>query len=286
MIFVKDVKSYWRSEWLLDMHNVVDIPRKTKAKQKLVVEYKNLIAIPDADKTDEDFDRITELTDKLNIKYKAGRSLPVYKFTKTKKLVYRYISLLSTNVLEEKGYEADDWAAAIVKTNSDKGCPDNLIILTVDTDWQGLVNPSTTWMCMSGFYPVVRDSLEICNVWSEKRLNCTLETWREIWDVKGDKGDASDNLPPSDGVLLPVIDLLDPPIEHRLWLKYPKRIQEVMAPTAPRFNLEDAKRACTQLKWNGLQPVVKMLPGESLEPMDFGDESVDNLTTMLGEMKV
>ena len=121
MVFVKDMKPYWRTDWLLDIRNTLNLPRKTKALTKLAEEVRDLLALEV--KSQEQLDFLDESIDKLNVKYKAGRSLPGYKFTKTKKLVYRYLEQIGVSEMGSPGYEADDMAAAIVATNTANGDP-------------------------------------------------------------------------------------------------------------------------------------------------------------------
>lgn len=273
MVFVKDTKPYWRSEWLADITNTIDLPRKTKAKRALAAQAKEVL-MSGKMKTPEQAMILDEANETLTVKYKAGRKLPTYAFTKIRKLIYRYLDQLGANVLASTGYEADDMAAAIVQTNTDNGSPWNVLLLTVDTDWLGLVNPNVTWCCMTGFHPTIRDTLDVCNQWAEKRLGSPLETWRDIWDIKGEKGDASDNLPPSNGILLPVIDLLNPPVEHKYWLKAPDKIGQLFTPQDPKFSVDSARAAGKHLLANGLQPVNKVLPMEKFVIHEVKDEPI------------
>jgi hypothetical protein len=119
---------------------------------------------------------------------------------------------------------------------------------------------------MSGFAPVIRDTIEVVNTWAEKRLKETLVFHRDIWDIKGQQGDASDNLPPSNGVLLPVIDLLNPPQEYRYWLKAPLKVARCFETAAIPRSSESAMLARKHLKLNGLFPIVRYLPGEEPDP--------------------
>lgn len=286
MVFAKDVKQYWRSDWLLDIRNTINLPRKTKALTALAEKVRDLLALET--KTEEQLDQIDDGIDKLNVKYKAGRSLPEYKFTKIKKLVYRYLDQLGVNQMGSQGYEADDMAAAIVATNTANGSPFNILLLTVDTDWLGLVNPSVTWCCMTGFTPTVRDTIDVVNSWAEHKLKSTLTTWRDIWDIKGEKGDAADNLPRSAGQLLPVIDLLNPPVAHRFWKTHPSLVASMFTNSDPRFTIEDAKAAQNHLRMLGLQPVNKLLPGESIKaPIlpDYGNEPIDDMIMLLEQLQ-
>lgn len=263
VVFVKDTKPYWRTEWLLDLENVIDIPRKTKVKQKLSTEVKGLLAKGLPALLSDELETISEAHDKLTIKYKGGRKLPDYSFKKLRKLIYGYLdNMAGVHALESTGFEADDMAAALVQTNRDNGSPWDLLLLTVDTDWLGLGGDDVTWVCMSGFEPVVRDHIDIVNQWAEKRLKATLVAHRDIWDIKGVQGDASDNLPASAGVLLPVIDLLNPPVEYRYWLKAPQRIANTFVYQGLPHNSQQAAKARQHLKLNGLFPVVKYLPDQ------------------------
>ena len=141
---------------------------------------------------------------------------------------------------------------------------------------------------MTGFTPTIRDTIEVVNSWAERKLKCTLETWRDIWDIKGDKGDAADNLPRSAGQLLPVIDLLNPPVRHRFWKTHPSLVASMFSTRDPHFTLEDAKTAQNHLRMLGLQPVNRLLPGESLDaPIlpDYGDEPVDDMIALLEQLQ-
>ena len=92
----------------------------------------------------------------------------------------------------------------------------NIVLATVDTDWMGLIDNNTTWFCLRGYDPRIRYSMDHINGWSARRLGVQLSCPSDIWNVKTIQGDASDNLPP--GSPLEVISLVEPPMEHRLWL--------------------------------------------------------------------
>jgi hypothetical protein len=267
---------------LIDIKNTIDLPRKTKADLKRVTRAKEILAIGAS--TDELVDELSELTGKLNVKYKAGRSLPDYRFTKTRKLVYQYLEELGANVIGSTGYEADDMAASLVATNTANGNPWDIILFTVDTDWAGLVNPSVTWICMSGFSPQVRDTIEVWNQWAEKRLKATLNTWRDIWTIKGEQGDKSDNLPRSNGLLLPVIDLLEPPLEKRYWLQNQTMLTALFQKTS-KPSLDEGKQASRYIYDLGLTPIPNVLANETIEPLHFTSiEDLTDLKTLLTEM--
>lgn len=263
VVFVKDTKPYWRTDWLNDLDNVLDIPRRLKKKRALAVSAKEALSIPAHNRTSEDIAIVAEAQEKLAVKYKGGRKLPTYAFKKMRKLMYGYINNVGKHhVLESRGYEADDLAASLVYTNRENGSPWDILLLTVDTDWLGLGGDDVTWVCMSGFEPVVRGSIEVVNQWAEKRLGVSLKNHRDIWDIKGVQGDASDNLPASAGVLLPVIDLLNPPVEYRYWLKAPDKLATCFTAQDMGAPLAVARLAEKHLRLNGLKPVVKYLPGQ------------------------
>lgn len=210
IIFVKDSKPYWRTEYLLRPEIFSKVPRKVKSLEKLRESFASMT--PGTEEYQVAFD-------KLAIHYKGGRKFPRYALDKTKKKIERYCRQQGWEVLGYPGYEADDIAAALVKVNMRSPKPKDILLLTIDSDWMGLVSSNTHWFCMRGWQPRLRSDLLSVNKWAERRLGQRLEFFREIWDIKGQLGDKSDNLPASQGVLLPVIDLLDPPREYRLWEK-------------------------------------------------------------------
>jgi hypothetical protein len=287
MVFAKDSKPYWRSEWLADVRNTVNLPRnhKTKAKKALAARVRSILTKGGAE-NEEELEFLKEATPKLNVAYKAGRAFPDKVFSKIKRIVYTCLDDVNAQQLYKLGYEADDMAAALVATNTANGSPWSILLLTVDTDWLGLVNPTVTWVCMSGFAPTVRDSLEVCNSWVEPRLKTTVTTWREIWDIKGEKGDKCDNLPPSEGQLLPVIDLLDPPDCYKFWETEASLVKAKFTENSPRFDLEQAKAARKHLKLNGFMPVVRMLPDQDLEPSELSKDTqnVSEMVAMLSDL--
>lgn len=269
MVFCVDSKPYWRSDWLNDLRNTVDLPKPTNARseagklkatqRQTVVRAEIKVAMEAPIKTPDQLELIDLAQISHTVAYKAGRKFPPYTFKKIRSTVYHYLGLLHVNMLGETGYEADDMAAALVATNSIRGNPWNIILLTVDTDWMGLINPSVTWVCMTGYAPVVRDTLEVCNIWVKARLKTILGTWREIWDIKGIQGDKSDNLPPSDGLLLPVIDLLNPPTQYRYWETHKGLLVDCFSHSQKWFSPDMGKAAQHHLRLNGLTPVIRDL---------------------------
>jgi hypothetical protein len=287
MVFAKDSKPYWRSDWLADIHNTINLPRnfKTKAKAALAEKVRAILDKGGAENNAE-LDLLEQATPQLNVAYKAGRAFPDKAFSKIERIARKTLDELNAQQLYARGYEADDMAAALVATSAANGSPWSIMLLTVDSDWMGLINPAVTWVCMSGFTPVVRDSLEVCNSWVEPRLKAKISNWREIWDIKGNKGDSCDNLPPSEGQLLPVIDLLNPPESYKFWKTKGSLVNAKFTETEPLFDLEQAKKAKKHLKLNGFFPVVRVLPGQDLEPSELSRDTQDlsEMVALLADM--
>lgn len=219
VLFVCDTKDselkYWRHRHLVDPEVTSKVPRKNKTLEKKRQRLADMLL----QGTSGDSLVVRELTEDLAIHYKAGRKFPEYAFTKMKKVMLQVIREQGWRCFGQVGYEADDVAAAVVKANM--SLPDNLrhrvVLLTVDSDWMGLIDDLTSWFCLHGYFPRIRGDMHSANEWAQRRLKRPLKQYRDIWDIKAQQGDKSDNLPPSNGVLLPAIDLLNPPSEHQLW---------------------------------------------------------------------
>ncbi|MBW4558454.1 MAG: hypothetical protein KME59_21515 [Trichormus sp. ATA11-4-KO1] len=252
-IFVTDSKPYWRTEYLLSSDVVSKVPRKKKAEEYKRVRLLELLA-----KDDRDSEEVLKLTEDLAIHYKAGRKFPTYEFTKVKRLLFKYLTDQGYTQIGKVGYEADDVAACVVKVNQGLDNPNRLVLLTIDSDWMGLVNDDTAWFCMHGWTPRMRSDRFSCDQWALRRLGSTLDAYTDIWDIKGVKGDKSDNLPASDGVLLPVIDLLNPPDEHKLWnTPMADDIRDVLE--HPRNRRYDGSAAMQYIQACGVAPCVRAL---------------------------
>jgi hypothetical protein len=261
-IFVQDTKPYWRTDYLLDPVIYSQVPQKTKAGEKKRDRLKELIG------TDPLNPEYIDLTNKLEIHYKAGRKFPEKHFTAIKQFLlgkYKkdtwepgYLETIGCNLLYKKGYEADDFAAAVVKVNDALVNPNRVILLTVDSDWSGLINDHTLWFCSHGWPPRVRGNLDSLNSWAGRRLKVNLENCRDIWDVKAAQGDKSDNLPASAGVLIPVIDLLNPPEQHKLWLD-PAVAGNVATMLSSESTPPDTNKVIDYLRLTGKRPIVRPL---------------------------
>lgn len=151
--------------------------------------------------------------------YKAGRKYPEKSFTKLKKDMEAIAVSQGWQLLKVAGYEADDIAAAFVAAN--RGLPTDQQVkiwtISIDSDWLGLVGEDCSWFCLYGWSPRVRADLKTINSWSARRLNKTFAEPKDLWAYKSEYGDKSDNLPKNSPI--EVIDLLNPPDEHKLWAK-------------------------------------------------------------------
>ena len=171
-------------------------------------------------------------------KYLSDRGFPLYKGGRKEKTLGWYevynagLSYLNSancpfHYLSYEGFEADDIAAAIVRTQPTR----TVFLHTIDTDWLGLVSEhedirnlenltlspqdkfTCLWNNLDRWTPRLRGNQE-CIDYTQKRLKSVISSAREIWDVKSKKGDQADSL--IKGSPLSVIDLLDPPPEHDL----------------------------------------------------------------------
>lgn len=216
-ISVQDSKPYWRTEYLKRPEVLCKVPRKLKKDQAKAETLQQVLQILDKPSkysvtdTHSLIERRDSLAEELAIHYKGGRKFPEYNFTKLKKSIHHITQAVGWNSLRVKGYEADDLAASIVKISDGHY---KVVLLTVDSDWLGLLNNTTSWYCMHGYYPQQRDITNY-NVWVEKRLGVTFDCPTELWRYKSIHGDKSDNLPK--GSPIEVIDLLNPPAEYCLW---------------------------------------------------------------------
>lgn len=249
-VLVSDSKPYWRSEYLLRPEVVAWIPRKVKKTEKLRQELIELLG------SQESSERIQELTENLKIVYKGGRKFPEYTFTKLKKSLTEIAIAQNWTPIGKTNYEADDIAAAMVMLNRQQPETSKIMLVTVDTDWLAMLDPRTSWFCMHGWYPRCRFTLEQFNVWSTKKFARSFETATDLWNYKSVYGDKSDNLPP--GSPLEVIDLFQPPEEHRLWQHADVRGKCLDVLRSEPQRPIDPTKALSYLRSLGVPPAVRM----------------------------
>lgn len=195
LVYVTDSKPYWRVDYLKQPEVYEGIFDRAREAYKLKYPKGRKQFKPE------------------EVHYKAGRAFPKPAFTKTKKQMREIADRNGFNMLSVHGYEADDLAAALVMTNRmlPKEQQNNIVLATVDTDWMGLIDDKTTWFCTFGYAPRVRYTMEHINGWSLRRLGTSLSCPSDIWRVKTQQGDKSDNLPP--GSPIETFDLTQPPME-------------------------------------------------------------------------
>lgn len=189
-LYAQDSKPYWRTQYLLDATESIiaaqveaNVPKKQRSKGPIV--------------------------------YKGGRKENPPAFQVFKQMVDRKLERWGANLVKVPNYEADDIAAAVCMLY-----PDNpVLLLTIDSDWLGLLRPGVDWYCMTNHYPRLRSGDDLTNLreWSARRLGLELDKPQDIWYHKAKVGDKSDNLPAMSPI--EVISLLNPPDEHKLWLE-------------------------------------------------------------------
>ena len=223
-----DMKPYWRTGYLERPEVLSRVKRTTKSQIAKTERLRHLLTLDltrlsAEDATDADWE-IQKLTQELTVHYKGGRKFPEKTYTRLKNDVYEICREQGWHLWQTKGYEADDWAAMATRLLR----PDEkLILATVDSDWLGLCSANVTWFCMHGYYPRVRQSLADLNLWGAKKGYRALKEPRDLWTLKTETGDKSDNLPP--GTPREVIDLLAPPSEFDLALTDPWQVKALRA---------------------------------------------------------
>jgi hypothetical protein len=246
-------KEYWRTEWLKQPHITEALPPARKATKKRQ-------AVPAGE-----------------IVYKGGRRFPTPLFKKTKAYIIELVKASGFPVLQRRGYEADDMIAASVKLNSSKERPDELLIVTTDTDLLGLVNEYTGWYCLYGYKPRVRFNVDDVNVWCGYKKFPAVSEASELWRNKSKLfGDPSDKIPACESMAtLPAIDLLNPPEQYRVW---DSSYAEV---------IKDALSYQSQTKPNGLavERVMKSY-GVPLCPSRFQPYTTNKLTPVSKDVTI
>jgi hypothetical protein len=237
---------YWRTlQFKKDvLEGLIKVPEKKKRVKNV-----GLVVVPPEELTEEERQLELDRADMYLELIKNGSKLPPSPVQKGKKTragykgnrdtcptqQYAARKLLSASrALSVPGYEADDIAAACTMVWPDR----EIYLLTVDSDWLQLVNPNVTWMCMTGFQPGVR-RLDNFSEWfgkkileENKKVQAALDPTnpRHIVDWKFMTGDTSDNLPV--GTPRHYFDLLNPPVEHRLWDR-PDVVEKIKAAVRP-----------------------------------------------------
>ena len=175
--------------------------------------------------------RHEHLLDEYGIVYKTGRT----KKSETVAKLPEFFRQQGYPYIQTEGLEADDLAGLVCRLcSSDDRLPKRITLLTLDTDWLGLItNPSefssypessssykhylnsgmtVDWYSISPFKPRYRHNADMINRWLKRRkYSQTVKAPSELWDIKAEYGDKSDSLPPNSPI--GVIDLLEPSLD-------------------------------------------------------------------------
>lgn len=209
--------------------------------------------------------------------YKFGRKEKTSAFYSVSSIGSDYVASLGVPVLSAPGYEADDFAGALIQhrqmlraTKTKAILADTTVYLhTVDTDWLQLVGEDV-WFCNTGpaaWGALVRGHAEALTWINKKILKRTIKAMggvshpQDIVKMKVLEGDKSDNLVP--GSPREVIDLMNPPAEFNVRLrKEGKQMLRLCAAPKDNRNRAHFRLALGYLQTNNLPFVA--LP--SLEP--------------------
>lgn len=160
--------------------------------------------------------------------YKGHRGSKPESFIKGKELFFAWAKARNVPLLGYPSYEADDIAASIVRLLSKSVNPTDLrtFLVTVDSDWQGLIHDDRFTFFTPYGEPHLRSKDMIWQWLYGKWLKQPKKTqalWampglttfksEHIWHWKAAIGDRSDNLPPN--TPLGLIDLFNPFV--KLW---------------------------------------------------------------------
>jgi len=121
--------------------------------------------------------------------YKAKRTKPPQELYDQIPLIKKMVSILNAPIYEKKGFEADDIIGTIVKKIQNKKLKIKTFIVTGDLDVLQLVNNSVN---IYTFKKGIKDSFIYNKAEIIKRYSLKP---KQIIDLKGLKGDASDNIP-------------------------------------------------------------------------------------------
>ena len=132
-------------------------------------------------------------------------------FNQVKQSWYDFAQRNNLEVYQLAGYEADDVAAAYTMLHPDE----NILLCTVDQDWIGLVNGRVSLWDIKGYQRPRLLTAQSVYEWA-KGKGYAIEQASDIWKIKSVEGDSSDKLPKNTPI--EYISLLEPPVEHRLWL--------------------------------------------------------------------
>jgi len=191
--------------------------------------------------------------------YKGGRPSKTDEWYEVNQAGLDYVTAPNSPIhyLKFPQFEADDIASAIVRSKSNR-----LVFLhTIDSDWMGLVNngvlnsmtldqallepfvePTSLWVSMAQWTPRFRDEAGVF-AHTLKREKRKIDSPPQIWDIKVEKGDKSDNL--IKGSPIEVINLLNPPPEFDILQRanYALQVRQVVNSGEPNSSFKHLKKA-------------------------------------------
>ena len=166
---------------------------------------------------------------KYKLDYKGNRKKRTDEVKTSLDIFEQCFELADIPLLGIPQYEADDIAGAIVKLwEKSQRNFDELFLVTVDSDWQGLVvDDSVCWLNLLNYAPRARRTPEVYQ-WLVKDYNKSpkykKKAWElpsfydfssaQIWEWKGVSGDKADNIEAADGHWL--TDLFEQPPQWNL----------------------------------------------------------------------
>jgi 5'-3' exonuclease len=161
--------------------------------------------------------------------YKTGRSPKSALLMQVRDLLLNYWIDQGLPVFSQDGFEADDWAGALVKYTKPE---DKIALVSVDSDWAQLVSDRVMWLDV--FPPSRRkelhqkksvlgpvEVLERFNNQAAFKRTRLLNTPFDLVDYKHEFGDKSDRIPPGRLVQKGIIDLLNP-------IREPDQVQQII----------------------------------------------------------
>lgn len=223
VVFLGDSKysaerGYWRSEYVKRPEIAVQFPVVKKrnetadefeAKQQAYDKVFGAVADNTNEYTDDDVALLAPV-------YKGTRKPRTEDLKRIVSSVYDAVQNSAYPLLKTSGYEADDQAALMCRLNEKAGFYHDVLLLTVDSDWLGLVSDTVSWYCMHGYKPRLRSNVAQINDWLVNvKKSSPIEKPSDIWAEKVKKGDSADNLPK--GTPIELFDLYNPPNEFKLW---------------------------------------------------------------------
>ena len=195
--------------------------------------------------------------------YKGGRGEKTPYFYITEKAGYDYIKAQNSTFpyFYREFFEADDLAglACRLKRNSPEDsvlANRQMILSTVDGDWQGLASDShdIVWANTGPWLPRLRSEREVCDYYLRKD-KLVIDTAQGCYAVKCEVGDSGDNLSP--GTPLRFFDLYNEDHEWRFPEDYVEEFFSALSLTTPSNRSDHFNSAKKFLSSKGLfLPVI------------------------------